>query len=160
MRCDEDAYFGGSLGAKTFLLSAGCVSDSHVAGNAAIATSKMLHRFRRSYMVGGTVATVTVPLHFCCGLTGTVLAIAAGLITPNVGAATVTVDLKKNGSSILASVITLNSSSTARSMSTATITSNTVAQNDFFELVITATAGGGTVGQGLLVQADFDETPV
>jgi hypothetical protein len=39
---------------------------------------------------------------------GTVVAFVAGAVVPNVGAATVTVNLLKNGTTVLSAVVTLN----------------------------------------------------
>jgi hypothetical protein len=74
-----------------------------------------------------------------------------------VGGATVTVDVKKNGATVLSSVITLDSGNTARIMENGTLSGTTLAAGDFLEAVIVATAGGGTIPTGLLVQVIIDE---
>ena len=38
-------------------------------------------------------------------------------------------------------------------------TSSSYVAGDVFEVDITATAGGGTLGQGLAVEVEFDENP-
>ena len=141
-------------------LPPGVVSDAQVAGNAATATGKQLHKHRKTYGQSGTVVTATIPIHVVIGTTALLVAIKVGMITLCAGAATVTVDLKKNGTSILAAVITLNSGNTARVCVSGTISNTAAAAGDFFELVVTATAGGGTVGTGLLVELEVDEAPV
>lgn len=132
-------------------LPAGGITDAMVANFAGIGGDKQQHVYRKTHGQSGTVASVTIPIHGVFGVTGLLKALKAGLITPCAGAATVTIDLKKNGSSVLSSPITLNSASAARTLYAATISNTALAAGDFLELVVTATAGGGTVGQGLLV---------
>jgi hypothetical protein len=139
-------------------LPADCVGDLQVKGDAAIDPDKQQHKHRKSYGQSGTVATATVPIHVVNGATATVISIKAGTIAICAGAATITIDLKKNGTSILTGVITLDSGNTARVVEAGVLTAGaTAAVNNFFELVIVATAGGGTVGTGLLVEFEIDE---
>jgi len=138
-------------------LPAGTVTNAMVAAGAGIAASKLGHRRRWNYTKPGTAASETVAAIEIYGTSGTILEFSAGSVAIAVGAATVTVDLKKNGSSILTSVITLDSANTARVMETSSLTSTTLAAGDFLEVVIVATAGGGTIPTGLLVQLIHDE---
>jgi hypothetical protein len=101
----------------------------------------------------------TRTLHVVYGLTGQVAAFQAGSIAACIGAATVTIDLKKNGVSILSAPITLNSSNTARVAVAGTVTTAALAENDWLEVVITATAGGGTLATGVFCQAVLAEDP-
>jgi hypothetical protein len=94
------------------------------------------------------------------GATGTVLAFRAGTIVACIGAATITLDLKKNGTTILSAVLTLNNSSVARVVQSASlVASPNYVVGDWFEVVITATAGGGTLGTGLWWAMDVQEDP-
>jgi hypothetical protein len=155
-RTDEPAYFANTLQAKELIPSAGCVSNAHVATGAAIAASKLQHRYRYTLAQNGTAASVTVPV-------GTLQAVAsltsvkAGCIVACQGAATISIDCKKNGVSILTAPLELNSSSSARTLYDATIDDSDGEADDWYELVVTATAGEGTLGTGLLVQVEFDE---
>lgn len=78
-----------------------------------------------------------------------------------VGAATHSIQLKKNGSNILSSALVMDSANTNYVLEEAAgYTSTSYAAGDFFEVDITATAGGGTLGQGLMFDVQFDENPV
>lgn len=132
-------------------LPAGALTNTMIAALAGISGDKQQHVNRKAHAQSGTVASVTIPIHAVFGATGVLKAIKAGLITPCAGAATVTIDLKKNGASVLTGVITLNSSTAARAFVAGVLSSTALTVGDFLELVVTATAGGGTVGQGLLV---------
>ena len=76
-----------------------------------------------------------------------------------VGAATVTIDLQKNGVSVLSAVINITSALAANVYIDASITTTTYVADDVFKIVITATAGGGTLPTGLYVQLTTDENP-
>lgn len=134
------------------------VTDVDIAAGAGLSASKLGHQHVAAYSQPNTTATTeTRTLHVVHGLTGTVLAFKAGSIVPCVGGATITVDLKKNGSSILSSVITLNAASVARVVQAATISSAGLAVGDWLEIVITATTGGGTIGTGFFCEAVLAE---
>jgi hypothetical protein len=94
------------------------------------------------------------------GATATVIKFLAGCIVIPIGAATVTVDLRKNGSTILTGVITLNSSSISRIAQAATILTTSAVVGDWFDVVVTATASTGTLPTGVFWQLEIDEDPV
>jgi hypothetical protein len=141
----------------------GLVNDGGVlqpaANTAGIASSKVNMRKSKGLGQPNTTITSAQQAIFIASASGTVRFIKALSIAACSGAATVTIDLYKNGSSILSSVITLNSSSIARTAQTTTIATTTFAAGDEFEVVVTATAGGGTLGTGLFVEVEFDENP-
>lgn len=156
----------GQLTCKTFNPPAACITDPAVAVPSsppnAIATTKVRHRYEKPYAQPNTTATTeTKPIHVIRGTNGTINSIVAGSIAVNIGAATVTVDLKKNGTSVLSSVITLNSANTARVAvsGTLSVAPTTCVAGDWLEVVITATAGGGTLATGVYVQVQIDEDP-
>jgi hypothetical protein len=82
-----------------------------------------------------------------------------GSIAKAIGDSTVTVDVKKNGTSVLSSVVTLNSSNTARIAVAATIdgTQDDLVAGDWLEVVITISAGTGTLPTGVFVQVEVDQ---
>ena len=155
-RLDQDVHVNGTLTAKVFSPPSGCIDNDAIEGGAGIDTTKLDHRHRKTYAISGTAASVTYPIHIAKAA-GTVLSIEAASIAIAVGSATVTVDLKKNGSSILTAVITLDSGNTARVAEAGTINTSAYVDGDFFELVIVATASGGTIPTGLIVDVEFDE---
>ncbi len=157
-RVEGDVYVNGNLSSKTATPAAGSVVDASVGAAAAIDATKLQHQHRLVLGQTGTATSVTQPIYHCYGATGTVIAIYAGSIAIAVGGATVTVDLKKNGSSILTGVITLNSSSVARIGQAGTLTGSTsLVAGDVLEVVTVATAAGGTIPTGLFVAVTVNE---
>jgi len=158
-RIEEKIYFADTITFKDVVLPAGAVSNDQVAAGAKIAASKLVHKHRKSYGQAGTAASETRAIHGVFGATGTVVAFKVGSITPCTGNATITVDLKKNGTSILASAITLDSTKSARTLYAASIASAGLVVGDWLEVVVTANAGTGTLGTGLFWQVEIDEDP-
>ena len=157
---NDDVHINGHLTSKTAAIPAGTVTNAMVNGSAAIACAKIQKPRLLEYGTTGTAASATVPIYVCKGATATVQSIRAGSIAIAVGGATVTIDLKKNGSSILTGVITLDTSNTARLLEAGTVSSPGLVDGDWLELVIVATAGGGTIPTGLLVQVEvFEDQP-
>jgi len=154
----------GPLQCSSFSPPPSCVVDASVAtpsgGAAGIGTSKMNHRQHVKYgQANGAAVTETRPIWITYGTVGLLKAFRAGSIAAAVGAAVVTVDLYKNGATVLSAPITLNSSSAARIAAAATITTTTTAAGDWFDLVITSTPGGGTAPTGVFAEMVIDEYP-
>ena len=156
-RIEGDQYFAGNVEFKAITLNSGAVTNAMVNSSAAIATTKMRHRHNLVYNQNGTAATETVPIFICSGAVGEIVSIKAATIAACSGAATITIDLKKGGTTCLSSVITLDNANTARTSEAGTLSVTTLAVGNFLELVVTATAGGGTLGTGLIVEVVVDE---
>jgi hypothetical protein len=143
----------------TMNVPAGTVTNAGIGASAAspIDTEKVEQQVNRHYFKAGSAASETVPIHVARA-DGTVTFINAGSVAIAVGAScTVTIDLKKNGSTVLTSVITLDQNNTARVTEPGTINTADYSEDDWFELVIVATAGGGTLPTGLYVDVGFRE---
>lgn len=93
------------------------------------------------------------------GTSGVLQKFSAGSVAICIGAGTITIDLKRNGTSLLSAPLVLNSSNTARVPVEATIATPSLAQNDLLEVVMTAAAGGGTIGTGAFARLVFTEDP-
>ena len=91
------------------------------------------------------------------GTTGTVVAFEVGSVTACTGDSTITVDLHKNGASILTGVITLDSANTAYIVEAGTLSSATLADGDVLEVVVNATVGTGTLGNGVFASCIIRE---
>ena len=127
-----------------------------------------VHSFRVPYKqdAGSAVATASVPLHGFYG-DGTVKFILAWLETANIGAATVVVDLEKGDAdptalaSMLSATITLDSGDSALAHVAGTVdpAKEDCDAGDCLMLEVTATAGGGTLGEGLNVIVGIEEHP-
>lgn len=145
-----DLHVTGTVTGGSLTPSALTVTNASVSSTAAIAATKLEHQFALSYTQNGTAASATIPLHVAYGA-GTIVSVKAASIAIAVGAATVTVDLKKGGTTCLSGVITLDSGNAARTSEAGSLTVTTYSADNFLELVIVATAGGGTLPTGLIV---------
>lgn len=157
MRVDEAAYFANTLQAATLVPSTGCVLDEHVGAGANLDPAKMRHKHRKTYAQAGTAVAATVPLHVVVGATAVVKAVKVGSIVACTGDATLTVDVKKNGTTILSAVVTLNSANTARVVVAGTVSVTAAVVGDFFEVVVAVSAGTGALAEGLAVEFEIDE---
>lgn len=135
-------------------------ADGQVQAGANIGGAKTVARMRRGYAneSATTAVTETRVIHVSHA-TGILIGLKCGLIVANVGAATVTFDLKKNGSSILTGVVSFSSADAARAVKDGTLSVTTAVVGDIFEVTITATAGGGTLGKGAFASLLLDEYP-
>lgn len=149
---EGDRLYRGTVTLKAANLPANCVGDDQVSGSDPIQAEKLEQQVRASVAQdsGSAVASATKPLYVARG-DGEILSIRAGTIVACAGAATITVDVRKNGTTVLTSVITLDNANTARVVEAGSIPSPAYVAGDWFDVVIVATAGGGTIGQGLLV---------
>jgi len=155
-----DQHFAGAVTfGSSVSLAAGSVADAQVSASAAIAATKIVHQFPLTHQqaTGSAVADQTVQLHMANGA-GTLVALKASVDTAAVGDSTVTVDLQKSTAggafaTVLTAVVTVNSSTVVRTVSSGTFASTSYVAGDIFRLVIDATAGTGTLPQGLCVTA-------
>lgn len=141
----------GSITCQSLTPPAGCITAAAIEAAAGIEASKQEHQhepvFRQAH--GTAAAARREVLHVVNGATADLISFKVGNVVASIGNSTITVDLYKNGSSILSSTITLNSSSTAYSLSSGTFSSSTAVSGDVFEVVVTVSAGSGTLGQGV-----------
>jgi hypothetical protein len=157
----DNLQINGQLSATSMVIPPGSLTDAGVNASAKIAATKLQHQHRVPFAQPSatTASSVTQVLHSVYGATAIAIAFRAGCIVPCVGAATITVDLKKNGASILSAPISLGSANAIRQLIAGTITSPNLVVNDVLEMVVVATAGGGTIGQGLFVELTVNEDP-
>lgn len=159
---ESNLHINGSLTAQSLIPSAGSVSDAQVAASAAIAVSKQQQQTRAA--IGDTFATTTATarrfLYRVTGATGIIDSFKAGNTTINIGAATISIQLKKNGANILSAAIVLDTANVNYVAEAASgFTSTALVVGDVLEVDITATAGGGTLGLGFFAQIVLREDP-
>lgn len=150
-----------TVGSGGLIPSSGCISDSHVAGGANIDADKLQAKLRKGYAQESdtTAASEKRVIHVATAA-GSLIAFEAGCVIANIGAATVTFDLRKNGTTVLSVTAVVSSAHAARQLVAGTISVIPYVDGDVFEVYITATAGGGTLGKGAFCQAVFDENPL
>ena len=157
-RFEGDAYFAGNLGAKTFSPPAGSITNAAVAALAGIDSTKLEHQHRVGWSQANvTAAAETRVVYVCYGTAGTILDFRAGSIAKAVGDPTVTVNLRKNGTTVLSSVITLDSGNTNRVAEAGTLSVTTLAAGDVLEVVVAVSAGTGTLPTGLFASVTVEE---
>lgn len=150
-------------GASSFTLPPNTVGDAQITAAAPLGVTKARRRFNRTARQanGSSIATLTERIHIGYGANGTVAAVRCqntGVVGSG-GGMSVTVDVKKNGTSILTAVMTINSSTLLNAIVSGSIATAAFVAGDYFDVVVTATAGGGTLPQGLYVDVVFDEDP-
>jgi len=143
-------------------LPSASVGDAQVDSSNPITAAKLQQQYHRVYEQGrgASVASKTgEPIHVARGA-GTVDSFDAGVTVAGVswaGGGQAVVDLKKNGTSILSATVTINGSTAAFAIVSGTISTAAYVAGDVFEVVVTVTAGTGTIAQGLFVRAVFKE---
>lgn len=153
-RIESDVYIAGNLRSQTMSIPNGTLVDAAVNAAAGIAATKLEHQYNIAYAQasGATAAAESRVLTTCYGATGDIISFKAGSVAPCAGNATVTVDLTKNGTSVLSAAITLDSANTARVVEAGTISTATMVAGDVLEAVIAVNAGTGTLALGVFGQ--------
>lgn len=158
-RHEGDLYVAGALSAASLAVPAGAVGNAAIAPAAAIAATKLQHRNRPVYAQPNTAAAdETRVIYHVRGATATIVAFAAGSIAKAVGDATCTVDLKKNGTTVLSAPITLDSANTNRVVEAGTLSVTSLVAGDVLEVVIDGTIGTGTLPTGVFCSLTVDES--
>lgn len=148
-RIDGDLYVTGTLTAASMNVPAGSVSDADVEAQANVAASKLEHMHTVNLAVFDHATDVTTRRMgiWSAENPGTIdrfevwVSVAAGAAT------TVTVDLLKNGTTVLTSAVSIDNTLTAYTSLAATISSANFTDGDKFE--ISATLSGTNEPKGL-----------
>ena len=156
----DDAQFNGNV---TFTnkvsFPAQTIGDAQINASAPITAPKMEHRHQPHFIQSGVAAAAADRrVVYRAKSPGTVTGLWVGLTVANVGAATVTVDFLKNGTTVLATPVVLTSATVpytgavAAAVATAAYTTG-----DVFEVSVAVAAGGGTLGMGVFAQPTLTE---
>lgn len=160
-RHDGNFHVAGTLSAEDFTPPDGCIDNAAIEAATGIDATKLEHQFALTYaQANAAAADETRVIHCAYGATGTIVSFEAGSIAACVGDSTVTVDLKKNGTTVLSAVITLDSTNTARVAEAATISTASYVDGDVLEVIVDATIGTGTLATGLFATAILREDAV
>jgi len=139
----------------------GSVDNDGVKSAAGIAASKLEHQHQPCYSQESdtTAADEDCVLHVVYGTTGKVTAFSAGCVVANIGDSQVSVDLHKNGSSMLTAAIVIDSGDAAYAVVDGTVdpAKEDVVVDDVLEVVVSAVPGTGTLGKGVFAQAVIEE---
>ena len=106
-----------------------------------------------------SAAAVQQVVHVIRGAIGTIKGFIAGVIVAATGDSTATVDLLKNGASILTAPLTFANSSGVywASQQAAAFSSTALVRNDILEIKVTVSAGTGTLPKGIWGVLDLHE---
>lgn len=153
-----DMYVAGTLSAKNVTLPSGAINNSSIAADAGIAANKLQHQHRVHFAQPDTAAAAeTRAVYRCYGQTGTLVGVYVGSIGICTGDATVTVDVRKNGVTMLNTVVTLSSGNAARVGVAGNIAVSSLVAGDLVEIVVTPNAGTGSLGTGLFASLTIHE---
>jgi len=155
---DGDLYVRGTFRAGTVTLPNSSVGNTQINSSDPIAATKLDHQycpvFRQAH---GTAATAERRVIHVAQAAGSVAGIGVGVVVACIGDSTITVNLYKNGSTVLSAPVVLDNSNTAFAIEAGAISSASYSADDVFEVVVTVSAGTGTLGQGLFVSPMFRE---
>ncbi len=167
-RIEGDMNFAGKV---TFLdtvtLYKDSITDQHIAPSAKIQASKLVHRHVLVYAVpdGQSVSAITRLLYLAAAA-GKLRRVEVRPTQVPTGDYSYTVDVQRASdgsgtwSSLLSSVITVDSSASADTKKSGTlVASPDLAAGDALRLVITTSGTSGTQGQGLVVLVELEEDP-
>lgn len=155
---DGDLYVRGLLKADSMILPANGVGDTQVTPAAPLGRTKTKHLHNRLHTQGKGASVVSKtgePIHIAFAA-GTLVQVEAAVSVAPLTTATVTIDVKKNGVTVLSGTILLDNTTVAYTPVLGTISVPAYVAGDFFDVVVTV-AGGGTPPQGLAVLAVFEE---
>lgn len=148
---------GAILGPTEIDYPGGSIVNADVSGSAAIAASKCQRSLSIPICQVSTAADETRFARVIRGATGTLRDFRGGCFEASIGASVVTLDLKKNGASVLASVVTLNVS-TGTGTVPGVITIPAVVVGDILTVVINGEwSGSDALAKGVWAQVELDE---
>ncbi len=155
---DGDYTVRGTLRCEAIAMPQNAIDNSdQIKAGTNISADKLEQRFFPAWSQPNSAATSETRTLFVARRSGTVNEVIAGSIAKATGDAVVTLDVKKNGTTILNAVITLDNANTNRIVELGSITSSAFVAGDWFEVVITATANTGTLPTGVFLQMECDQ---
>ena len=158
-RLQGDLHVTGTISAGTLNIPASTIVDADVSSTAAIDYTKLEHQDHATYAQSGNSVDETKVIHTVHGATCTLLGFEAGSVTPHAGADVCTIDLQKDGVSVLAAPITLDNTNVAYTPEAATINTTAGADGDVYTVVQNFTTGAGTPATGVYATLTFVEDP-
>lgn len=146
---EGDVIVRGNLRANTMVLPTNSVGDTQFTSADPLTAAKQVHQYLRTYGQdhGSASAAQRQVIHVAHGA-GTLVSFGGGITVACVGDSTITINLYKNGSTILSTTVTITSSNVANAVEEATFSATPYSAGDVFEVVVTVSAGTGTLGQG------------
>lgn len=158
-----DTHVAGILSCEEFTAPNTCIGDDQIetpsgTGNG-IAATKVEQQYVLTYGQTATAVTERRVIHTVYGAVSELVEVDAGAPVACIGNATVTYDVRKNGTTVLSALATLNSTVAAYDLAAGTISVSAAVAGDVFEIVETATVGTGTLATRPFVRLVFREDP-
>jgi len=147
-RHEGDLHITGTLSTATLSIPALTVNNAAVAAAAAIAYTKVVHKHNKTYAQAGSSADETKVIHVVHGATCTLLNFEVGVVTAFVGDSC-TIDLKKNGTTVLSAAVTLDEGDAAYAKVAGTISTAGGVDGDVYTVVQDFTTAAGTPATGV-----------
>lgn len=154
-----DARIGGAVICQTLDAAQASITNAMVKTNADLGVEKMRHRHVITHAQPNTTATAETKAIYVASKAAVVKEVKAGAIAAAIGDSTVTVDVKINGTTVLSSTIGLSSSDTAYVPLDGTINTSAddLTEDQVLTVVITVSAGSGTLPTGVFVSVTIEE---
>lgn len=155
---DGNVNVQGALRCNTFTAPASCIGNTNFTASDPLGVTKQVHQYSKSLQqVHGSAASAERRIIHRGYGAGTTISVRAGVSVACIGDSTITVDVYKNGTTILSAPIVLDNSNTAFAQEAGTISVAGYSAGDDLEVVVTVSAGTGTLGQGLHVDVVLNE---
>ncbi|GAH41302.1 unnamed protein product [marine sediment metagenome] len=150
-RIEGDVFVAGNVRAVSMTIPAGAVGAEAVAPGADLPATKLRHEHRRTYAQESAteVADEARVVHVVRGVAAEAVAFVAGVVVPATVDDTATVDLLKNGVSILTAPISLSVAQAAYEVVAGAIATAALVAEDVLEVVIAGTHAAGVLPKGV-----------
>jgi hypothetical protein len=165
-RLEGAKFFAGPVTFTSITLPTGpraAIGNTEIKDGANIEAAKLRRRMALRARQGNVAAVAeTGILHTAYGAVGEVKAIRYSHIGAATGGGTVTLDVKKNGVTILVASLVVTAALAAYGTAVANVVAtpaNGYVAGDVFTYHITVAAGGGTLPTGIAVEMITDEDP-
>lgn len=153
-----DLNVTGTLRVGALSLPATCVVDANVSGSSPLTAGKTRHRHAvTEAQAHGTASVARRSAVRVAHAAGEVVAVRAGVSVACVGDSTISVDVTKNGTTILSAPVGIDSGDLAFALVAGVVSDAPYVAGDVFEVQVTVSAGTGTLGQGVFCDLVFDE---
>lgn len=158
-RIEETGVFRDLVTFLNAKLNDGCVKKATVEDGAGIEATKLEHQHRAIWAKESDTTAVAEDhvIHVVKGTAGTLKSFKAGCVVASTDADTITVDLHKNGVSVLVAAIVIDDEDAAYALVEGTIDTAAVVAGDVLEVVVTIQEDGGDVGKGVFAYLDLHE---
>jgi hypothetical protein len=157
VRITENWHFE-TVSFTAITLPSSSIANGHIVAGAGIEAEKLEHLHSITGNQPNSAATTETRVIFnTWGATGDVIAFEAGSIVAAIGDSVVTLDLKKNGTTILTGLLTLDNANTPYVAEAAAIDTAGLVDGDVLTVVIVATIGTGTLPTGLFYNFRVNE---